>query len=44
MDQIKDRKYFNPYLASEKNIILIGANFDGNKREFDPWIIEELIK
>jgi hypothetical protein len=44
MDQIKDRKYFNPYLAAEKNIILIGANFDGEKREFDPWIIEQLQK
>ena len=44
MEQIKDRKYFNPYLASEKNIILIGANFDGEKREFDAWMIEQLVK
>jgi hypothetical protein len=40
--QIRHKKYFNPYLSSGKNIILIGINFEGGKREFDNWAIENL--
>jgi len=42
MRQIRDKEYWRPYLASGKEIILVGANFDSDTRRLDGFLIEQL--
>ena len=42
MQQIKDKKYAEPYLLDGRKITLIGVNFSKEKRTIDDWIVEEL--
>lgn len=44
MEQIKDKKYWLSYLASGKQIYLIGANFNSQTARLDSWEIETVIK
>ena len=37
LKQIHDKKYFNPYLQKEKQIVLIGANFSSKERNISDW-------
>ncbi|NMA20401.1 MAG: hypothetical protein GX927_07460, partial [Lentisphaerae bacterium] len=37
LEQIKDKEYFLKYRHSGKRIILIGANFDTQKRQLAEW-------
>lgn len=40
--QIKDKKYADKYKIHGKRIILVGINFDTEKRELVDWKMEEL--
>ena len=42
MQQIKDKKYAEPYLLDGRKITLIGVNFSKEKRTIDDWIVEPL--
>ncbi|MDE5887930.1 MAG: ATP-binding protein [Muribaculaceae bacterium] len=42
MKQILEKKYWLPYVKSNKEIILIGANFDAKERSLSGWIINRL--
>ncbi|MEM7532377.1 MAG: AAA family ATPase [Chloroflexota bacterium] len=42
MDQIHDKKYYEPYLLENKPITLIGANFSSTEKAVDDWISEQL--
>ena len=44
MQQIKDKKYAEPYLLDGRKITLIGVNFSKEKRTIDDWIVEDLKK
>lgn len=41
LDQIKSKKYFQPYLNFNKKINLIGINFSIPEKNIDQWIHEE---
>ena len=38
--QIDDKGYAIPYEAGDKKVVKIGANFDGDKRTIERWIID----
>jgi hypothetical protein len=40
MAQIKEKNYAHPFLASDKKIALIGANFSGEKRNIEKYLEE----
>ncbi len=40
--QIKEKKYYEKFLASGKKITLVGVNFDSEKRTISEWVIEDL--
>jgi hypothetical protein len=42
MEQIKNKNYAQPFMASGKKIVLIGANFSGETRNIDKYLIEDL--
>ena len=42
--QIKNKSYYEKFLASDKEIILIGANFSTEKRGVDTWLSESVIR
>ena len=42
LDQINDKKYYEKFLNSGKKIILIGVNFDSEKRTIAEWVVEAL--
>jgi hypothetical protein len=42
MEQIKEKNYAHPFMASGKKIVLIGANFSGETRNIDKYLIEYL--
>ena len=42
MEQIKEKNYAQPFMASGKKIVLIGANFSGETRNIDGCLIEDL--
>ncbi len=42
MKQIKEKKYYEKYLSSGKEIKLIGAAFDQETRNLEKWIIERV--
>jgi len=42
LDQIKSKKYFQPYLNQNKKINLIGINFSIPEKNIDQWIHEVL--
>ena len=45
LDQIKERKYFEPYMSINKPITLIGLTFDLEKKNISSdWIIEKIKK
>jgi len=44
LDQIKAKKYFQPYLNQHKKINLIGINFSVAEKNIDQWICEKLIQ
>jgi len=44
MQQIKDKSYYEKFLASGKEIILIGANFSTEKRRVEKWRSETITK
>ena len=49
LQQIHDRDYARKYLATsafatQKNVVLIGANFNTNSRYLDDWEVEEIFK
>ena len=41
LEQIREKEYFQRFKHSEKKIVLIGANFDTDKRQLSDWKIEE---
>ena len=41
MDQIKNKKYFQPYLCKNKKIHLFGINFSIQEKNINEWIHEE---
>ncbi|MBD5329472.1 MAG: AAA family ATPase [Bacteroides sp.] len=42
INQIKEKKYWLPYLTSNKEIFLIGADFSTKTRHLSNWIIEHI--
>jgi hypothetical protein len=42
LEQIKDRKYFQPYAADHRQKIGIGINFNSTEKEMDVWKVAEL--
>ena len=40
--QIKDKKYFEPYLSDKRKIILLGIGFDKERRNINDFISEKL--
>jgi hypothetical protein len=42
MEQIKNKNYAQPFMASGKKIVLIGANFSGETRNIGKYLIEYL--
>ena len=42
LQQIKDNNYAEPFRASGKKIILVGANFSNKLRNIDNYVVEEL--
>ncbi len=42
IEQIKEKKYFEPFLCQNKEIILIGINFDTDKRNISEYRYEKL--
>ena len=40
LKQIDDKGYAIPYEAGDKKVVKIGANFDGDKRTIERWIID----
>jgi hypothetical protein len=38
MDQIKDREYYQKYLLHEKELILVGVNFDSKTGNVENWV------
>jgi hypothetical protein len=39
LGQIEDKLYYQKYLGTDKEIILVGVEFDTKKRNIDRWII-----
>ncbi len=42
--QIREKGYADPYLQSGKRIILMGINFDTEKRNISEWKVEDCLK
>ncbi len=42
INQIKEKEYYQKYLLDEKQLILVGINFNGDEKQIDDWKIEEL--
>lgn len=42
LEQILNKEYFQPYLHSGKKIMLIGANFDSEKRKLSDWVKKDI--
>jgi len=42
MQQIKNNRYYEKYLNSDKAIIMIGAAFDQQTRNIGEWLTEPL--
>ena len=38
--QIKNKKYYESYLAKNKEIVLVGVSFDSENKNIKEWIIE----
>lgn len=43
IDQIDTKKYYEPWRATQRKIIKIGAQFDINNRTLKNWIAEEIL-
>jgi len=44
LQQIKDKSYYEKFLASGKEIILIGANFSTAQRSVKTWLSESVVR
>ena len=44
LKQIRDKKYYESYLLSKKDILLLGVSFDSNERNIKEWEIKTLTK
>jgi hypothetical protein len=42
MAQIKDKKYYEKFLTSDKKITLVGVNFDSERRTIAEWVVEKV--
>jgi len=42
--QIEDKKYYEPYLSDEREIILMGLGFSEEKKNIDDYIVKKLDK
>ena len=42
LNQIEDKLYYQKYLDSGKTIVLIGAEFDQEKRTIGKWLSKQL--
>ena len=42
LEQITSKKYYQPYLQQQKEIILVGIGFNPKERNIDSWLIEEI--
>ncbi len=42
LEQIKEKKYFEPYIGRDKEIILIGIDFDTEKRNISEYKFEKI--
>jgi len=40
IEQIREKRYFEPYLDRGKDILLVGAAFDVNTRNIERWLVE----
>jgi hypothetical protein len=43
LEQILKKEYYQPYLHSGKKIMLIGANFDSEKRKLSDWVKKDIL-
>jgi hypothetical protein len=41
--QIKEKKYYEKFLARGKKITLVGVNFDSEKKTISEWVVEDLL-
>ncbi len=41
--QIKGREYYQKYLLSEKQLILVGVNFDSKTGQIDDWVSDAIL-
>ena len=39
--QIEDKKYYEQYLLSKKEIILVGVSFDSTERNINDWKVKK---
>jgi len=44
LKQIKEKRYYEPYLSDKRKIILAGIGFDKQKRNIDDYVAEENIR
>jgi hypothetical protein len=44
LNQIKEKNYYQTYLNSQKEIILVGVSFDKNKKNIADWTSEKFNK
>ena len=44
LNQIEVKEYYNPYLAEDKPIILIGININTTKKKELSWVTREMVK
>lgn len=42
LNQIKEKKYYESYLSTNKEIMLIGVNFDSENKNIKDWKIEKI--
>ncbi len=40
--QIRDKKYYESYLASNKEIVLVGVSFDAENKNISEWKVSGL--
>ncbi|MFN8577984.1 MAG: AAA family ATPase [Candidatus Sericytochromatia bacterium] len=44
INQIREKKYYESFLSSNKEIVLVGVSFDSENKNIKDWKIEEMVK
>jgi hypothetical protein len=42
LEQIKKKKYFEPYISDKRQVLIVGLGFDKTKRNLEDFVVEEL--